>query len=94
MQLADLQWLSQHTFTGLNSGEGLIYHVRDRRVRQKKPEDGGGTELLDEGADIKEALIIETEFGVKVRPGEKLFFGRRIAVLLESAPCSVLLVNS
>jgi Kef-type K+ transport system membrane component KefB/nucleotide-binding universal stress UspA family protein len=32
--------------------------------------------------------------GVKVRPGEKLFFGRRIAVLLESAPCSVLLVNS
>jgi Kef-type K+ transport system membrane component KefB/nucleotide-binding universal stress UspA family protein len=32
--------------------------------------------------------------GVKIRPGEKLFFGRRIAVLLESTPCSVLLVNS
>jgi len=32
--------------------------------------------------------------GVKVRPGDKLFFGRRIAILLESSPCSVLLVNS
>lgn len=32
--------------------------------------------------------------GVKVRPGEKLFFGRRIAVLLENAPCSILVVNS
>ena len=32
--------------------------------------------------------------GVKVRSGEKLFFGRRIAVLLDRSPCSVLLVNS
>ena len=32
--------------------------------------------------------------GVKVRPGEKLFFGRRIAVILDHSPCSVLLVNS
>jgi nucleotide-binding universal stress UspA family protein len=32
--------------------------------------------------------------GVKVRSGDKLFFGRRIAVLLESSPCSLLLVNS
>jgi Kef-type K+ transport system membrane component KefB/nucleotide-binding universal stress UspA family protein len=32
--------------------------------------------------------------GVKVRPGEKLFFGRRVAILLENAPCAVLLVNS
>jgi Kef-type K+ transport system membrane component KefB len=32
--------------------------------------------------------------GVKVRPGDKLFFGRRIAILLESSPCSLLLVNS
>lgn len=32
--------------------------------------------------------------GVKVRPGEKVFFGRRIAVLLEQATCSVLVVNS
>lgn len=32
--------------------------------------------------------------GVKVRPAEKLFFGHRIAVLLERTPCSLLLVNS
>ncbi len=32
--------------------------------------------------------------GVKVRPGEKLFFGRRTAALLENAPCSLLIVNS
>ncbi len=32
--------------------------------------------------------------GVKVRPGDKVFFGRRIAVLLEKATCSVLVVNS
>jgi len=32
--------------------------------------------------------------GVKVRQGEQLFFGRRIAVLLERASCSLLIVNS
>jgi nucleotide-binding universal stress UspA family protein len=32
--------------------------------------------------------------GVKVRPGEKLFFGRRTAALLENAPCSLLIVIS
>jgi nucleotide-binding universal stress UspA family protein len=32
--------------------------------------------------------------GVKARPGERLFFGHRIAALLESTPCSVLVINS
>jgi Kef-type K+ transport system membrane component KefB/nucleotide-binding universal stress UspA family protein len=32
--------------------------------------------------------------GVKARQGQRLFFGRRIAVLIERAPCSLLIVNS
>ena len=32
--------------------------------------------------------------GAKVRPGEKLFFGHSIEVLLDRTPCSLLLVNS
>jgi len=32
--------------------------------------------------------------GAKVRPGEKLFFGHRMAVLLERTPCSLIVVNS
>jgi nucleotide-binding universal stress UspA family protein len=32
--------------------------------------------------------------GVNLRSGEKVFFGRRIAVLLEKSTCPILLVNS
>lgn len=46
--------------SGLSSGEGLIYHVRDR-VTRTDPE-SGETEILDEGIVDKRLLVMETEF--------------------------------
>jgi len=46
--------------SGLSSGEGLIYHVRDKIVREA-PE-GGEPEVLDEGVTDKRLLVMETEF--------------------------------
>jgi hypothetical protein len=46
--------------SGLSSGEGLIYHVRDKIVRE--PPEGGEPEVLDEGVTDKRLFVMETEF--------------------------------
>jgi hypothetical protein len=62
MELAWPEWAQKNIKGGLHSGEGLIYHVRDRRVQIK--DNGGQAEevVLDEGSDIREVLILESEF--------------------------------
>lgn len=52
---------------GLSSGEGLIYHVRDKQTAKKPVRQSGRIvdyqdEIVDEGAKEKRAFIIEPEF--------------------------------
>jgi hypothetical protein len=59
----DSNWASHRIQSGLSSGEGLIWAVRDARyeTRRGKPTEAGG-ELVDSGVDDKRLLILEAEF--------------------------------
>jgi hypothetical protein len=64
---------NSHVVSGLSSGEGLIYHVRDP-IEQAKPVKQGGkvtgqTErvIVDEGVKDKRLLVIEPEFAAALR---------------------------
>jgi hypothetical protein len=65
---ADEVWGKECVTSGLSSGEGLIYAVRDpvtKRVKQK----GGSyaTEIVDDGVSDKRRLFIESEFASTLR---------------------------
>jgi hypothetical protein len=66
LEPADSDWLHQRVLSGLSSGEGLIYQVRDEikeRVKTGKGEDSKYVETVkDPGVDDKRLLIIEAEF--------------------------------
>jgi Protein of unknown function (DUF3987) len=58
MQGIDGFWSSGRVVTGISSGEGLIYHVRDRR---EKTNEDGEVEVIDEGVADKRLLSVEPE---------------------------------
>ena len=58
VQEVDDLWASSRVVTGISSGEGLIYHVRDRREKSKED---GEVEVVDEGVADKRLLSIEPE---------------------------------
>ena len=58
MRDVDSYWKEERVMGGLSSGEGLIYHVRDRVTRE---DDDGGEVMVDEGADDKRLLVLEPE---------------------------------
>ncbi len=60
----DPEWTAKNVSSGLSSGEGLIYAVRDRVV--KSDGEGGETEV-DPGVLDKRLLLIESEFGRTLR---------------------------
>jgi len=60
-------WLSKCVVSGLTSGEGLIYHVRDAAERNVTSTDGTTTPsnkpvVLDSGVEDKRLLVVESEF--------------------------------
>src|SRR5215216_483757 len=58
MRSAQPEWSENRVLTGLSSGEGLIYHVRDRVEGENKK---GETMVLDPGIKDKRLLIVEPE---------------------------------
>jgi len=58
MRSAEAEWSENRVLTGLSSGEGLIYHVRDRVEGENK---NGETVILDPGVKDKRLLIVEPE---------------------------------
>jgi len=60
----DPEWAQRRIQTGLSSGEGVIYHVRDERYKKVPDKQSGIVEevLDDEGVTDKRLLIIEGEF--------------------------------
>jgi hypothetical protein len=64
--LADQTWLTRWT-SGLSSGEGLIWFVRDPIEKQERVEEKGRpvryeTVIADKGVEDKRAMVIEPEF--------------------------------
>ncbi len=63
----DANWVDGHIFSGLSSGEGLIWAVRDE-IKRKEPIKKGGKVtgyqevVADEGVRDKRLLVLETEF--------------------------------
>jgi hypothetical protein len=60
-------WVRNCVTSGLSSGEGLIFHVRDPRVEKQPIKDKGRVVdyeevLVDHGVDDKRLLIVEEEF--------------------------------
>ncbi len=75
-QSADSEWASSRVISGLSSGEGLIWAVRDpiekhEAVRQKGRTVGYETVTADHGVSDKRALIIETEFSSPLRVADR-----------------------
>lgn len=68
----DPEWAKSCVGSGLSSGEGLIYHVRDARAEQQPIRKSGRVEgyervLVDEGVPDKRLLVIEPEFASVLR---------------------------
>jgi bifunctional DNA primase/polymerase-like protein/primase-like protein/uncharacterized protein DUF3987 len=71
MRRVDPEWASERQCSGLVSGEGLIWEVRDPITRRRKPRKGEGAhadedglieELEDAGIEDKRVLVTEAEF--------------------------------
>jgi hypothetical protein len=79
MEEVDLHWYYNCKAQGLSSGEGLIYHVRDRKTKEKD----GETIVVDEGVVDKRLMLTEAEFTgpltVMQREGNTLSVAVRMA---------------
>jgi hypothetical protein len=64
MELSDADWLKQCVRSGLASGEGLIYFVRDP---VEKMNEDGEIEVIDAGVEDKRLLVVEGEFAQVLR---------------------------
>lgn len=66
MEVAAPEWVRDHLTSGLSSGEGLIWAVRDPIHRREKVKDGKEYVYqdveVDPGVADKRALVLETEF--------------------------------
>jgi hypothetical protein len=71
MEQVDPQWASSRIVTGLSSGEGLIWEVRDPIVQQKSRQREGQTETyeaqVDAGVADKRLTVLESEFARTLR---------------------------
>lgn len=62
LEEADPDWARHRCKSGLSSGEGLIYNVRDRVMRRATEGKNAGQDVVtDEGVDDKRLLAYETE---------------------------------
>jgi len=94
MSSAEPEWSENRVLTGLSSGEGLIYHVRDRVEGENKQ---GEPIVLDPGVEDKRLLIVEPELArvlkVMCRDGNTLsadirqaWDGDRLQTLTKNSP--------
>jgi hypothetical protein len=64
MEIGDPDWLKNCLASGMSSGEGLIFRVRDAKLGENED---GEREIIDPGVTDKRLLAIETEFGQVLR---------------------------
>jgi len=64
MEMGDAEWRKNCIASGMSSGEGLIYRVRDSKMAENAD---GEPDIVDPGIFDKRLLVIETEFGQVLR---------------------------
>jgi len=76
--MADSGWLNASVQTGLSSGEGLIWAVRDEitaqepiRTGKERRITGYQTVIKDEGVTDKRLMVVEAEFAAPLRVSER-----------------------
>jgi hypothetical protein len=62
-RFVDPVWFERRLHTGLSSGEGVIWEVRDPIIKRVKGEE----ETVDDGITDKRLMIVETEFAGALR---------------------------
>jgi hypothetical protein len=72
LSIVDVEWSDRRILSGLSSGEGLIWCVRDAIEKQEPVKEKGhvtGYEIViaDPGEDDKRAVIVESEFARTLR---------------------------
>jgi hypothetical protein len=68
----DPDWAKRCRGSGLASGEGVIFHVRDAVWKKLADKSGEVVEVLvDEGVTDKRLIIVEAEFGRTLRVGHR-----------------------
>ena len=86
--------------SGLSSGEGIIYHVRDKVTEEQviKEKDGGGTQevVIDPGVEDKRLLVEEGEFAsvLKVMGREGNTLSPVLRMAWDGRPLEALTKNS
>lgn len=69
MHAADPEWVDERVQSGLSSGEGLIYAVRDPVVTGH--DESGEPIIYDEGVEDKRLCILESEFARVLKAGRR-----------------------
>jgi Protein of unknown function (DUF3987) len=91
-ELVDEEWVRMRVCSGLSSGEGLVWQVRDQRVVRRKAkkaeeddadEDGMVEEVADEGVVDKRLLVVEPEFAQPFKAMQR--DGNTLAIALRCA---------
>lgn len=72
LRLVDVEWAAGRVRSGLSSGEGLIYHVRDAREETQPIKERGRVVsydrvVVDEGERDKRLLVVEPEMAAVLR---------------------------
>ena len=81
-------WTQERIATGLSSGEGLIWAVRDPTEKKEPIKEKGRaidyqTVVVDSGVEDKRLLVVEAEFGNVLRHFQRL--GNTLSPLIRSA---------
>lgn len=75
LSLLDREWSDQREMSGLSTGEGLIYFVRDPRPAgaspSRKRRKSNTTEEADLGVSDKRLLVVESEFARVLKVSER-----------------------
>ena len=76
LRSVDEEWVKQCFVTGLSSGEGLIFAIRDRLEKQELVKAAGRivdyqSIVTDAGVDDKRLLVVESEFATPLRIAER-----------------------
>jgi hypothetical protein len=80
----DEEWIAQRTQSGLSSGEGLIWAVRDEIWKREKQRGGGYADVqADPGVSDKRLMIFEPEFATVLKQPERT--GNTLSTILRQA---------
>lgn len=68
----EAEWAQRRIQSGMSSGEGLMYAVRDEIIREEKNKDGEFEEkIVDPGVKDKRLLVVEEEFVSVLKVGQR-----------------------